>query len=293
MSTTNKKFTPPVFGKFAKNVKDLFKKKYEYDHQLKVITKAAGGVSLESGAVTSDGSSVKGYVKGKYVQPEYEGELEAWTAESNESKATLKLTKLADGATVTLGGSTKDKDKSYKRPVASVDLEYSQEYFSLQEVLKSDLNTTKLETTFAVGSDGVSAGAQAVVNFTNGADLTDYNFGVEYAQNDLTASVYTENRASLLNAAVYQKPSNGAVVGAIFKYDVNNQNRALTLGFDHKVSADTTVRGKAELPEATFSAVVESRLNNPALLFQVSAQFASKPTLNAQKLGVSATFGDY
>lgn len=291
--SSNKKFTPPLFGKFAKNVKDLFKKKYEYDHQLKVISKAAGGVTLESGAVTSDGSAVKGYVKGKYVQSEYEGDVEAWTADSNESKATLKLTKLADGATLTLGGSTKDKDKSFKRPVASLDFEYSQEYFALQEVLKSDLSATKLETTLAVGSDGVTAGAQAVINFTNGADLTDYNFGVEYAQNDLTASLYTENKVNLLNAAIYQKPANGAVVGAVFKYDLNSQSRGLTLGFDHKVNADVTVRGKAELPEASFSAVVESRLNNPALLLQVAAQFATKPTLNAQKLGVSATFGDY
>lgn len=290
---SSKKSSPPLFGKFAKNVKDLFKKKYEYDHQLKFISKAAGGVTLESGAVTSDGSAAKGYVKGKYVQPEYEGELELWSADTNESKATLKLTKLADGATVTLGRSTKDKDKSFKNHVNSVDLEYAQEYFSLQEVLKSDLTSTKLETTLALGADGVAVGAQAVVNFTNGADLTDYNVGVEYTQNDLTASLYTENRASLVSGAIYQKPASGAVFGAIFKYDVNNQSRALTVGFDHKVNAETTVRGKADLPEATFSAVVESKLTNPALLLQVSAQFATKPTLNAQKLGVSATFGDY
>jgi len=61
----SKPFYPIAFGKFGKNVKDLFKKKYDYDHQFKVIHKTKAGETLESGAVVGDSAALKGYLKAK------------------------------------------------------------------------------------------------------------------------------------------------------------------------------------------------------------------------------------
>lgn len=291
----SKKFTPPLFGNFAKNVKDLFKKKYDFDHSVKIINKAANGVTIESGAtVVASDNSLKGYLKGKYAATEFgETEAELWTNESNESKATVKLTKLLEGANLTLGGSSKDKDGDFKGPVASADFQYTQENLAVQDVLKTDGNVHKLESTVALGKDGLSAAAQVVLQLNGGIQQKDFNFAFQYEQKDLTASIYSEKQAAVINAALYQKPNASQVIGAVFKYNTKSKDRSLQLGAEHRIDADTTVRGKFELPENTFSAVVEHKLANPSVLLQVAATFANKGTLSAQKLGVTASFGDF
>ncbi len=36
-TSTRRPYTPPFFGNFGKNTKDLFKKKYEFNNEVKVV----------------------------------------------------------------------------------------------------------------------------------------------------------------------------------------------------------------------------------------------------------------
>jgi len=284
-----------TFGKFGKNVKDLFKKKYDFDHQLKVIHKTNAGETLESGAVVSDSAALKGYLKAKYAAPSWgETEGELWTTPENESKATVKLTKLVNGLNVTFGATTKDKDETLKdAPVGSVDAEYGQANVAAQVVLKSNLGKHKVDASVTIGADGLSAGGQITLDASSGVHVAESNVGVEYTQADVTGSLFTEKNRSVLNLALYQKPTLNQIIGAQFKYNLEKKSRALTLGGEHRIDVDTSVRGKVDLPTGDVAAVVEHRLNNPALLLQIAAQFATKPVLVSQKLGITVSFGDF
>jgi len=161
-------------------------------------------------------------------------------------------------------------------------------------VLKAGFEKSRLDASLTGGIDGFSGGGQIIFEH-NGTtvELKEYNVGAEYSQNDVTASVYTDKDHSNVNVALYQKPTANQVLAALFKYNLAKKTRALTLGVEHRVDVDTSVRAKVDLPDGTIGAVVEQRLNNPLLLLQIAAQFATKPVLVSQKLGVTVAFGDF
>jgi len=287
-------FVPPFFSSFGKASKDLFKKKYDFDNQFKTVNKARNGVTLETGANLSE--NYKGFIKGKYVSADFgEVESEVYTDPKTESKATLRLKRLAKGLNVTLGASTLEKDKAFKGPVGSADVQYAQEFFAAQAILKTDLDTTKLDTSAAVGFDGVSLGGQVVLNASKGAEIVDINVGAEYTQADFTAAVYTEKNSDVINASYYQRLNTATQVGASFKFELaGKQARSLTVGTEHALDLDTTLKAKIELPSGTTGVAIEHRLLNPRVLVGVAAQFnAHQQPFTAEKFGINLTFGDF
>jgi len=283
-------FVPPYFGKIGQSVKDLFKKKYEYDHTVKTINKAKNGWTLESGAKSAD--NVKGFIKGKYADPAWgESEVEVNTCAKSENKATLKLKKLADGVTVTLGSTCKDGSSDL-----SADIQYEQEYFAEQTVLKTDIfNKHTLDLSATVGFDGLAVGGQVKLDLSKGADVTDTNVGAQYTNSDFTLSLYTEKNCDLINGGYFQKINRDTQVGALIKYDTTGKSaRSVTIGTEHQLDFDTTIKASAELPTGVVSTAIEHRLSNPKLQFGVAAQFkALERPLVASKFGLSLTFGDF
>lgn len=286
--STQKQFVPPYFKNFGKSTKDLFKKKYDYDHITKLINKTKNGITLETSTNISD--SFKGTLNGKYVNRDFgEVEVEVSTSQSAESKANLKLKKLADGVTATLGVS----QKGTKKPVGSCEVEYSQEYVATQFNLKSDLESTTLDVSAALGYDGFSVGGSA--SLSKGGEVKESNVGAEYSMGDLTTTIYTEKNGKVLNSSFYQKLNSETQIGGNVQFSLSSDsNKVITMGVQHALDFDTNVKAKAEFPTGIISTSIEHKLTNPKLQLQISAEFNAKNLpLNAQKFGLGVTFGDF
>jgi len=293
-SSSSSSSVPPNYPKFGKSVRDLFKKKYEFDNQFKTINKSSRGVTLEAGGVLSDSGNLRGFLKGKYpVKGSGEGEWEISTDANTETKGNFKFNELAKGLTVNVLASS--KDKNFKKPIGGVEFEYGQENVAATLTAKSDLDTHRVEASIAAGSNGFTVGASAVLDLSHGASLRETNVGAEYAASDFTATVHTDKNRTVLNAGYYQKVGGDHVVGALFKQELHGkEERSLTVGNEFRLDALTMVRSKIELPSGDVSVAVEHRLPNPQCLLSVAAQFnARSGKFQADKLGVGITLGDY
>lgn len=292
--SSNSSFVPPFFPKFGKNVRDLLKKKFDFDHTVKSVSKTSRGLQFENGAHLTENGALRGFVKGKFaVEKAGEGEVEITTDAAYESKANFKLTQLAKGLTANF--LTQSKDKQFKKPIGGLELEYSQANFAATAAVKSDLEVHKVDASIALGSDGISVGGAVQFDCSRGAQLVDSNFGAEYSTSDFSASLFTEKNAQFLNTGFHQRVSGDHVLGAMFRYELSGkQERSLAIGDEYRVDRDTTIKAKVELPSGDLFTAVEHRLANPRMLIAVAAQYNAKSqSFAADKLGVQLTLGDF
>jgi len=282
-------FIPPLYNKIGKTFSDLIKKKYEYSSKLATRNNVSSDVTVESTASLSEKGNYSGAVKATYKNKDF-GEFETEANTEGLLTAQAKATKLAENLTVTLSGT--------ERPSGKLLAEYSQEYVSLSGQVEHNSETTKLEATCVVGFDGFSVGGQARYD-TATSDLEDYNAGAEYSHDDFTATLVTTDRADKLVASYFHKIKNRSglktFVGGRFEYDLTKQanNRVLTIGAEHEIDKATIVKGKVD-SNGSIGAVVEHRLDNPALKLALAAQWSGKnKSTSPEKFGFGLTFGDY
>jgi len=289
--SSRKAFTPPKYSNFGKSNKDLFKKKFDYDNVFKAINKTKHGVTVETGSNLTN--NYCGFIKPKYSYGNYDFESEVYTCPKAENKLSLKCKNVSKGLNLTFGGSTADKqlNGSYG---GSIDLEYSQEYFTTQVVGRSDFAKTKIDASAVVGLEGVALGGQVVVNAASSAEVIDANVGAEYTKDDFTLSAYTEKNLDLVNAGFHYKVNSATQVGGLFKFDMSGKvPRTLTTAVEHQLDRDTTFKAKAELPSGIVGVAYEQKLANPKLLVSVAAQFNAAKAFNAEKFGLGLSFGDF
>jgi len=290
--SSRKPFVPPKYSNFGKSNKDLFKKKFDYDNVFKSINKTKHGVTVEVGSNLTN--NYCGFIKPKYLKGNYEFESEVYTCPKAETKATLKCKNVMyKGLNLTFGGSSADKqlNNSYG---ASLDFEYSQEYFTTQVVARSDLAKTKIDASAVVGLEGVAVGGQVVVNAQSGAEVVDANVGAEYTKDDFTLSAYTEKNLDLVNAGFHYKVNSATSIGALFKFDMSGKTpRTLTTAVEHQLDRDTLVKAKADLPSGIVGIAYEQKLASPKVSVQVAAQINTAKAFNAEKFGLGLSFGDF
>jgi len=302
-----KVYSPPLFGKFGTDAKDLFKKKFEFDPiTFKTIRKAANGLSVESGAVSVAADAKKaGYLQGysKFTVARAawgSAELELHTDAAQTTKASAKFATLYPGFIVDVALASKDKADFFKgaAQVGSGEATYSQKNLQGKLTAKSDFAAKhKADASLTVGHEAWSAGASASFDSDHGHDVQDVQFGGEYTQDDVTLSVYssTDKAARFVNASYFQRVNRDLAAAGLFKVDTASNNSTLTLGTDYRVDVDTGVKTKLELPKGTLQVAVEHRLASPQALVGAAAEFdVSNPQQPvAGRFGFAFTFGDF
>jgi len=293
--STDKSFIPAPFKNFGKASKDLFKKKFDYDHNFKFVNKTANGLSFEVNGV---GSAFGGNLKSKYAKKgSVEIDADIFTNVKKSSKVTGKVFGLAKGVTVTLVGSSLDDDRvvKFSKSTIAATVEYSQDFLSAEASVKSDSIVHKVDAQASIGFDGFSVGGAVAFNATKGLDAVSKNVGVEYSNSNVTLSLYTENNSDSVSSGYFQKLDDKTSVGAVIKTDLTEvQARSLTFGVEHKIDTLTSAKLSAELPKGFVSVAVEHKLSSPRVLLNVAAQFniaaVSSPV---EKFGLGLSFGDF
>jgi len=281
MST--KPFTPPLWGNFGKSLKDLFTKKYTFKNQVISKHNAKNGVTLESGGVYTN--ELSGYVKVSQKSKDL-GTAEVNVETSGKADGKVKLDAITKGLVLTLSASEK--------PLAKINADYSQEHFAGSASAEHNLKShgTKLDGTVVMGFEGLSFGGAVKLDVSNENDLEDFNAGLEYSQDDFTATIQSTEKAEKITASYFQKVSPELQVGAAV--DFGKGGRVLTIGDEYQLDADTSLKGKANT-KGIVSAVVEHRLANPKLQFGVAASFNAfnNAPVVADQFGLTLTFGDF
>ena len=272
------------------------KKNFDFEHSFKTLNRSTKGIQTESGAVLSDAGQLRGFVKGQYAGIQY-GLLDAdfQTDPSQESKLSFRFNKFAPGLGVNLFASTKDKNRVFKKAVAGVDLDYSQEFITTAVTTKSDGQVHTVDASATLGYNGVSVGGSVAADLTSGAVLTEKNVGGEFLQNDFAVSFWTEKNLTLGKLGYMQQISRAHILGAVFNYELTGAHaRSMSVSSEYKLDAATIAKAKLDLPTGDVSAAITHRLADPRALVSLSAAFNAKAQrFNPDKIGVQLSFGDF
>lgn len=277
---------PIQFADLGKQTKDLLTKKYDYKTEFKAVTQSKeNNVRIEAGA---SGRAVEGYMKLFYKNKDF-GKLEAEVHSNTEigDKAKIKLNKLVDNASVTLSVSS--------LAVVGLEAQFKKDKFAVDaSVLHCEKNTAATVSATANFKD-VAVGAIADFEAPNGTVvLKDANVGAEFRHKKLTAAVKTSNLRNDVTLSFFHKLDKNFRWGSSLVVRPNEGFAPiLALGMDYRLGGGASFKAKGD-NGGTVSVAVEHRLKDPALKFNVAAEyniakFCCQP---ARQFGFSVVYGD-
>jgi len=277
---------PPLFKNFGKSLKDLIEKKFDFNREVKVKTTTASGVTFEStGRSTSKNNDFSGLVKTTYKRPDF-GVFELELDTDGKAKYSAENDQLRKGVVVKLSG---DQD-----PTGTLDVSYRQEYLATSAVLQLSRNTTSVETTAAIGVDGLYVGGQVKYD-VNAQTVSDYNAASEYTQLDHTVTVKTADSGDKLALSYIHNVNPDVQVGGQFEYRVSSVsalNSLLTAVGSYNVDRDTVLKGKFN-SQGIVTTAIEQRIFNPKLKYGLTTEFnARHHSALPERFGVSVTLGE-
>lgn len=286
----------PLFNDFGKNSGDVLSKKYSPGLSVKTVHTTSTGVKFESSGKTASGGH-EGTIKGSYKDTW--GSVEGSLCTTGSASGKVKFTQLMDNLTVTASGNQKPRAD----PAAKVEALFAQDFFSAKGTVEATQSGAKLEGMASIGTDGLSVGviAQGAMKFGElkkdepAFSIKEVNLGVDYKQKEYGASLKTASNAEDVNLSYWQKISPAHQLGASFNYksDISNPTRALTVGSEYRIDADTLIKIKAGT-NAKVGAALQYTVKDPSLLLGVSAEFdATNYSFRGDKFGLNLSFGEF
>jgi len=287
----------PLYGKLGKKVKDLFKKKFDFDNKIVTKHKTKAGLTMEAGGVVA--CSIAGFLKGKYKDKKFgEAEVEANTC--GKFVGSAKLDQLAKNLEVNVSGGWDPaaKKKGFNDKLVA---EYAQEMVAASgsiDVNSGDTTTAVVEATLTVGFEGFSVGGQVAAEGSQLVQkVSDYNVGAEYTRDNWTLTAITEKKGDVIHGYYHHQINRDYQIGAQFDWAPRAEaakQRVLTVGTEYQIDVDTSVKAKADTTGAIVTAL-QHNLQNPSLQVSLAASFNRKSAecLSAGAFGLALTFGDY
>jgi len=275
---------PIQFADLGKRTKDLFK--YDYKTEFKAVTKSReNNVKIETGGF---GRAVQGYMKVVYKNKDF-GKFQAQVHSNPEvgDKAKLKLNKLVDHVALTLSASssgTVGLETTFAKDKLAANL----------ELLHGEKSTAGISATARI--QDVTMGASADFEAPNGdVVLKDYNVGAEFRYKQVTATAKTAHLRNEIALSLFHKLDKRLNWGTeLTLRPKEGFSPLLTLGAKYYLSSANSVKAKADSGGAVAIGI-EHRLKNPALKFNIAAEYdCSKPCNQpARQFGLSFVYGDY
>lgn len=280
-------FIPAQFSKLGKATKDLIKKKFQSDTEIKTINKSNEGlpIKLEIGCKYPVGF-VKTTVENFLTDgTKFEGEVD--TLGTVTGKGTYKNYANLNGLELILSGKFAEKGNC-----AKFETNYERDMIAFNASSAYDSKKLDLGASAVVGAEGVSCGVGVTGSYETDFAMTDVNVGVQYQQDDFSVALTTQNKLSTLTTAYYQKITGALQIGA--SYLLPDKGKAvLTAAAEYDLDKDSTLKVKANT-EANICFLAEHRMKNPMLKFAVGSDFdCSGNDLVTKNFGVGLTFGDY
>jgi hypothetical protein len=276
---------PIQFADLGKKTRDLLK--YDYKTEFRAVTKSRENhVRIETGGF---GRAVQGYMKVIYKNKDF-GKFEAEVHSNSEvgDKAKVKLNKLVDNVAVTLSASS--------LAVVGLETTFAKDRVAASLELLHCEKSTNAGISATVGYQDVTIGASADFEAPNrDVVLKDYNAGAEFRHKDVTATVKVANLRNEIALSVFHKLDKRLNWGtSLVVRPKEGFSPLLALGVDYTLSTANSVKAKGD-SNGTLAVGVEHRLKNPALKFNIAAEYDCSKACNqpARQFGMSFVYGDY
>lgn len=272
-------FTPPLFGKIGSKCKDLLSKKFDYHNEIKVTSKADGGLSLEAAGTDAGKSGLAGFTTIKYKDGSFgeaEGTLHT-SGNAKDTKGSIKFDKFQKGADV--------KVSSGADLVPVFEANYKQDSMAASAKFSTG-DKSSLAASACYGMDGITLGGSVVT--TDFGSLSDYNAGAEYSNSDLTLSVVTSKKVSNYSVSFLHNWCKSLSWGA--RMDIKDSN-LLTVGTEYSLDQATTLKAMGST-NGKIACAVEHKVSNPDFKMNLAAAFDANSGLEAEKFGVGLHFGN-
>lgn len=276
-------FIPPIFCKFGKDARDLFKKNYEFKHQATLNSKPWAGMTLDT-IFTENEKALEGKIKTKYEHSNF-GTIDFnYNTLDGAFDSELRTTRLHKNAVGTL----KVESSNVKGGV-----EFRAQNFAVTGHANYGLENqgVKVETSLVGDFNGLSFGGQVSYNVKDAA-VDDFNVGVEYNRNKSTFSAITSNKLDDLSLGVYSEVENRTTglkntqVGIKLETQTTTfDNAVLSVGAIHQCSVKHLCRGKIDTKGA-LALVLEHRLEGGVTLSLASQWNVLKRSSAPEKLGL-------
>jgi len=299
----------------GKGSKTSGKKKFDFKHQLKTVSKTPFGLTLTATG-TLEPTQVIGSTNIKYVDKswgEVEGDVDTG---SGKLYAKSTFTQLYPGTKLTVGGGY---DPSSPEPIvrqnlsAKAEVEHSQSFWNASSVVtvgeeahkdkKDDpALTSTVSVAGTVGWEGLSVGGQLLFKVDKDQNLQDYNVGAQYDTEGFTAAVTTESQGDVFRTSILHNVTKSHTLGVEFVSDefdrlskpAEPHRKILNVASEYKLDVATTVKLRlSNLGEV--SSAVEHRLLNPKVAVNFSTQWKVKglSSHKAEKFGLGFVIGEY
>lgn len=272
---------PPTYDKLGKTQADFFKKKFQKDVALKLLSSADGGnVKFESEIKAAKGGLAGNF---KVVNTlDLPGSAEVELNTDGKFTGTFKHDKVATGAKLKLVATDKQN--------LETTVDYAKDSFNTTITVDASKTASTANVAAVVGYDGLSVGVNAVYDFKN---VTDYNAATEYTGKDFVASVKTESKADKIVASYLHSMNRDIQLATRFTYQIGvPTSRSLEVGAHFDIDSDSYARVKGD-SNGNIETVFSQRFSNPALSYSLGFQFdANAKTTSPKAWGFGVDFGN-
>jgi len=286
---------PQKFGDIAKKIKDLFKKRYDYDYTLDIINKSKDGMTMSTGFAMEDQDVLSGCVKMEYEDEKlgkFDVNLKVNGKDEDEStQLCCKLDKLCDGLELNV--------KCNVIPEVTFTADYEQDAFAAQAELTTDMKFQKNTTLAASGAftyNDFTIGLSGELDLIN-QNPKNHDVALQYKQNPHIVSFATKKKFKQFLVGYHASPRDDLEAGIQIEVTEEEKDQEYkpigNFGLDYMINPTTSLRAKLDT-DYTLSYAIQHELSNPAL--RVNFAHEMKPcsdSLAATNWGFGLTVGDY
>lgn len=283
-------FAPPLFCKFGTNLKDLFKKNYEYKHQLTVVSKPLSFLKTETILSVEGEKTFDGKLKLKCEHGTYGNVDLTYTSADGNIESELKTAKYMKklNGTAKLDSNNGNVKGGIEYQAPNVSFANSVTYGFENQGLKTEVSVVGEYSGLCFGGMGSYSVKDTAVD--------DYNVGVEYRKDQTTLSAYTGNKLDDLTLGIHQQiPNKNASfkptqLGVRLETQTSSfDSSVVSVGAIHQCSNSQICRAKVDT-KGSAAVQVEHQMT-PSVVLSVSSQWnLGKRSSMPERFGIGLKF---
>ncbi|KAG8056520.1 hypothetical protein GUJ93_ZPchr0002g25145 [Zizania palustris] len=267
---------PGLYPEIGKKAKDLLYKDYQTDHKFTLTTYTTNGVAITATS-TKKADLIFGEIQSQIKNKNITIDVKA-NSDSNVF-TTVTVDELTPGLKSILSFAVPDQRSG------KFELQYLHDYAGVNASIGLTANPiVNLSSVF--GTKALAVGADVSLDTATG-NLTKYNAGLSFTNQDLIASLNLNNKGDSLTASYYHIVSEitSTAVGAELTHSFSSNENTLTFGTRHALDPLTTV--KARFNNSGKASALLQHEWRPKSLWTISAEVDTKAIEKSSKVGIA------
>ncbi|EAZ44453.1 hypothetical protein OsJ_29066 [Oryza sativa Japonica Group] len=266
---------PGLYPEIGKKARDLLYRDYQTDHKFTLTTYTSNGVAITATS-TKKADLIFGEIQSQIKNKNITVDVKA-NSDSNVV-TTVTVDELTPGLKSILSFAVPDQRSG------KFELQYSHDYAGVSASIGLTASpVVNLSSVF--GTKALAVGADVSLDTATG-NLTKYNAGLSFSNDDLIASLNLNNKGDSLTASYYHIVNHSATaVGAELTHSFSSNENSLTFGTQHTLDPLTVV--KARFNNSGKARALLQHEWRPKSVWTISAEVDTKAIDKSSKVGIA------